>query len=82
MTEPVTKKVTDLVPGDRVLMEDGAVRVVFHVGKGFARYRDPNTGKSVPSILIDWKDGDWSQMGRDDIATLAPVPGKAKGKAA
>lgn len=72
MTEN-TKPVTDLEPGDRVLMEDGVTRVVKSVGKGFVKYRDEATGKLKPSIMIDWKDGSFSQMPSDDIATLAPV---------
>lgn len=68
-----TKKVTDLVAGDRVLMEDGVTRVVKTVSKGFVKYRDEATGKMKPSTMIDWKDGSFSQMPSDDIATLAPV---------
>lgn len=71
--EANTKKVTDLVAGDRVLMDDGQTRVVKAVGKGFVKYRDEATGKLKPSIMIDWKDGSFSQMPNDDIATLAPV---------
>lgn len=75
MTEK-TKKVVDLVRGDRVLMEDGAVRVVATCGKGFANYRKPD-GTSEPSVLIDWQDGSFSQMARSAVATLAPK-GKVK----
>lgn len=71
------KKVTDLVAGDRVLMEGGDVRVVAKVGKGFANYRTAD-GKIEPSVMIDWKDGEWSQMARSDFATLVSAKGKVK----
>jgi hypothetical protein len=72
MMEANTKLVGDLEPGDRVLMEDGAVRIVAKVGKGFAKYRR-HDGTTEPSVLIDWKDGDWSQCPHSEIATLAPA---------
>lgn len=72
-----TKKVADLMPGEKVLMEDGAVRIVAKVGKGFATYRHAHTGKVEPALLIDWRDGDWSQVPRSTVVTLAPKKGKA-----
>lgn len=66
-----TKKAAELVPGDRVLMEDGKVRIVAKLGKGFVKYRRPD-GKSEGSVLIDWKDGDWTQCAPGDDVTLSP----------
>lgn len=65
------KLVGDLLPGDRVKMEDGAIRVVVKVHKGFVKYRKPD-GTTEGGILIDWKDGDWSQCPVSEIATLVP----------
>ena len=66
-----TKLVGDLLPGDRVKMEDGAIRVVAKVGKGFVKY-SKGDGTTEGGVLIDWKDGDWSQCPVSEIATLVP----------
>lgn len=73
------KKVGDLQPGERVRMADGVIRIVHQVTKGFAKYRKPD-GTTEGSILIDWKDGDWSQCPVSEIATL--VPRKTAGRKA
>lgn len=61
----------ELAVGDRVRMEDNKVRVVARVGPGFLRYAKGAGVTTVGSIFIDWRDGDWSQVARDDVCEMA-----------
>jgi hypothetical protein len=65
------KPVTELQPGDKVLMEDGVShRTVKLVSPGFVTFKAAE-GRTGRSLLIDFKDGDFTHVRRDMIVTLA-----------
>jgi hypothetical protein len=69
---PTTKLAKNLVPGDRVKMGGDEVRTVATVGKGFARMAS-STGKPDTTLIIDWKEGEWTQVARNQVCYLAPA---------
>lgn len=65
-----TKPAKDLVAGDRVMMADDSVKTVRDINPGFIRVSRADGG-SEGSILINWKDGLWSQVGRSELCEMA-----------
>jgi hypothetical protein len=58
------KLAKDLEPGDRVVMEDGTIRTVGDLARGFATFVEID-GKKRRGVLIGWAGGD-----RTDFSTV------------
>lgn len=59
---PKTKMVKDLLPGDKIILDDNTFRTVDRVVFGFALRLKGDS--STPGAVIYWKEGDWSITSR------------------